>query len=113
MGDHVRTHQVVEELIRFFFVFRISRHGEDIKERQRPLFWNEVRDIHAVFRLFRAVSRLPDIARPADGHTDVAVCQVVNVLRGVEVANIWTQLQQQVGGRTGVIIGFVAVRIFT
>ena len=61
MGNHFRTHQVVKELIRFIFVFRIGRHGEDIKEGQRPLFRNEVGDIHAVFRLFRTVSRLPDV----------------------------------------------------
>ena len=112
VGNHLRTHQVVEELIRFLFIFRISRHREDVEERQRPLLRNEVGNIHAVFGLFRAVRRLPDIARPADGHADIPVSQVVDVLRGVEVANIRTQLQEQVGCRTGVVVGLAAVWIF-
>ena len=112
VGDNIRTHQIVQELISLIFVFRIRRHGEDVEERQRPLFRNIVGNIHPVFRFFRPVSRLPYVARPAYSDADITVRQVVDVLRGVEIANIRTQLQQQVGRRAGVVIGFSTVRIF-
>ena len=112
MGNDLRAQQIVQELIGFVFIFGIRRHGEDIKEGQRSLFRNKVGDIDAVLRLFGPIRRLPNIARPADSDANIAVCQVIDILRRVEVTDIGPQLQQQIGCRSGVIIGFGAVWIF-
>ncbi len=56
-----RAQQIIKELVGPS-IFGVSRHGKHIKNAIAP-FGDRERDIDAIFRLFRPVSGLPDIAR--------------------------------------------------
>ncbi|MNJ27778.1 hypothetical protein D3C77_222930 [compost metagenome] len=64
-------------------------------DRHRGAFARDaVADVHAVAGLVRAAHGLQYVAAEADGHADVAVGQVTDVLRLVEVADVGTNRHQ-------------------
>ena len=48
------------------------------------------------------------VAGPADGHADISVGQIVDVLRRVEIGDVGTQAAQQLAGFL-IILGIQAV----
>src|SRR3989338_8653337 len=95
VGHHVWLHQVVEEYVSGFDVFRISRNGHHVEEATSTFFRDAVGDVHAVLGFFSTGLGLVQVARVADGNADVAVGQVADVLGAVEVRGRGTDREEQ------------------
>ncbi|CRR39207.1 hypothetical protein PAERUG_P45_London_17_VIM_2_12_12_04045 [Pseudomonas aeruginosa] len=107
-GHHLGTQQVVHEGVAGLLVGRVDRHRDHVEPQRRAFLRRRVAHFHAVVGLLGAGRGLQDVAGETDHHADLAVGQVADVLRGVEVADVRAHLQQRRLGLL-VVVGLLAV----
>ncbi|MCY1512221.1 hypothetical protein D9M68_466730 [compost metagenome] len=96
--------------MRLLRVGRILRNGEDVEPQVGAFLGNRVGDFHALAGFLGAVGGLQDVAGETGRDADVAVGQVGNVLRGVEVGDVRPH-RQQLGFGLLVVLGIAAVGV--
>src|SRR6516225_28580 len=85
---------------------RISGHTQHVDRHHPPLFWHAGGDYYLVAGLARPIARLDHIARIAERNAQIAIGEVVDVLRGVEFPDVGADLFE--GGECLVEIPVVA-----
>src|SRR5579871_1705077 len=104
MGDDGGFQQVVDQLIGIVGVRRILGDGQQVKPEQRALFGDQVVNYDAALSLSRTFARLHNVATVRHRHTEVAICQPLNLAGGVDVANKWAEFVHHAFG-VGQVLG--------
>src|SRR5579864_7089962 len=94
-GDHLRPQDVVDELERVVGVRRVLGNAKHVDRELRPLLGHPEGDVDPVLGVGGAVACLDHVARIAERDADIAIRQIVDVLRRVELAHIGPDFEQQ------------------
>ena len=89
---------------------RVAGDGEAVEPDDRAFLRNRVGDLDALPGFRRAVAGDEHVAAPPHAHADLAVGQIVDVLRGVEVPDVRPDLQHVLLEQLDVLL-LLAVRI--
>ena len=88
---------------------RINRDGKYVCPYHRPFRRRGIGNVDTVVCFIGAIARLQHVARVTMGYTQVAVGQVTDIGRTVEITNMWARGSHDIGsflgGSTAVVIG--------
>ena len=87
LGDDLGAHQIVDESMSSLWIAGILGDHQHVVEDIAALLGDHIVELDAILRLFGAQTGLHHIPGPADGHTDIAIGQIIDVLLEKEISS--------------------------